>query len=78
MGTVHFKCIYGSKNIISKGEFIMGVYFNDTNSVLIFVVGILVTTLFIIGVWELMREGLTGIPGTISMKIRKHDPNESE
>ncbi len=56
----------------------MGVYFNDTNSVLIFVVGILVTTLFIIGVWELMREGLTGIPGTLSMKIKKNDSNESE
>ena len=56
----------------------MGVYFNDTNSVLIFVVGILVTIFFIIGVWELMREGLTGVQGTISMKIRKHEPNESE
>ena len=56
----------------------MGEYFNDTNSVLIFLVGILVSTLFIVGVWELMREGLTGIPGTISMKIRKHEPNESE
>jgi len=56
----------------------MNEYFNDTNSVLIFVVGILVTTLFIIGIWELMREGLTGIPGTISMKIRKHELNESE
>ena len=56
----------------------MGEYFNDTNSVLIFVVGILVTTLFVIGVWELMREGLTGIPGAISMKIRTHKHNESE
>ena len=56
----------------------MGEYFNDTNSVLIFVVGILVTTLFIIGIWELMREGLTGIPGTLSMKIKKSEPNESE
>ena len=56
----------------------MNEYFNDTNSLLIFVVGILVTSLFIVGVWELMREGLTGIPGTISMKIRKDEPNESE
>ena len=56
----------------------MGEYFNDTNSVSIFVVGILVTTLFIIGVWELMREGLTGIPGTFSMKIKSREPNESE
>ena len=56
----------------------MGVYFNDTNSVLFFVVGILVTTLFIIGIWELMREGLTGIPGTLSMKIKSGEPNENE
>ena len=56
----------------------MGEYFYDTNSVLIFVVGILVTTLFVIGVWELMREGLTGIPGTVSMKIKSGEPNESK
>jgi len=56
----------------------MNEYFNDTNSLLIFVVGILVTSLFIIGVWELMREGLTGIPGALSMKIKKNNSNESE
>ena len=56
----------------------MNEYFNDVNSVLIFVVGILVTTLFIIGIWELMREGLTGIPGTLSMKIKSGEPIESE
>jgi len=56
----------------------MAEYFNDTNSVLIFVVGVVVTSLFIIGVWELMREGLTGIPGTFSMKIKSGEPNESE
>ena len=52
----------------------MSEYFNDTNSGLIFVVGILVTTLFIIGIWELMREGLTGVPGTLSMKIKSGEP----
>ena len=56
----------------------MAEYFNDTNSILIFVVGVVVTSLFIIGVWELMRESLTGIPGTLSMKISKQVPNESE
>ena len=40
--------------------------------------GVLATTLFIIGVWELMREGLTGNPGTLSMKIKSGEPNESE
>ena len=52
----------------------MSEYFNDTNSGLIFVVGILVTTLFIIGIWELMREGLTVIPKTLSMKIKSGEP----
>ena len=54
----------------------MSEYFNDTNSVLIFVVGVVVTTLFIVGVWELMREGFTGIPGTLSKQIKSRDPNE--
>ena len=41
-------------------------------------VGVLVTTLFIIGFCELMRKGLAGIPGTFSMKIKGGKPNESE
>ena len=40
--------------------------------------GVLATTLFIIGVWKLMGEGLTGIPGTLSMKIKSGEPNESK
>ena len=40
--------------------------------------GVLATTLFIIGIWKLMGEGLTGIPGTLSMKIKSGEPNESE
>ena len=40
--------------------------------------GVLATTLFIIVVWKLMGEGLTGIPGTLSMKIKSGEPNESE
>ena len=46
----------------------MGTYFSDPNSVLIFVVGVLVTTLFIIGIWELMRQEVTGLPGRYSSK----------
>ena len=53
----------------------MGTYFNDRNSVLIFVVGVLVTTLFIIGVWELMRQEVTGISGRYSSKNKKNDTN---
>ena len=30
--------------------------------------GVLATTLIILGVWELMRGGLPGMPGTLSMK----------
>ena len=40
--------------------------------------GVLATTLFIIGIWKLMGEGLTGIPGTLSMKIKSGEFNESE
>ena len=40
--------------------------------------GVLATTLFIIGVGELMREGLTLIPKTLSMKIKSGELNESE
>ena len=40
--------------------------------------GVLATTLFIIGVWELMGEGITVIPGTLSMKNKSGEPNESE
>lgn len=41
-------------------------------------IGVLATTILIIGVWELMRGGLTGIPETLSMKIKSGEPNESE
>ena len=39
--------------------------------------GVLATTLIIIGVWKLMREGLTGIPETLSVKIKSGEPDES-
>jgi len=39
--------------------------------------GVLATTLIILGVWELMREGLPGIPGALSMKIKSDEPNGS-
>ena len=56
----------------------MSSYFNDSNSILIFLVGVLVTTFFIIGVWELMREGMTGMPGRYSTKINKNETNEKK
>ena len=54
----------------------MGTYFNDPNSILIFVVGVLVTTLFIIGIWELMRQEVTGMPGRYPTKTRNNETNE--
>ena len=39
--------------------------------------GVLATTLIILGVWELMRGGLPGMPGTLSMKIKSNEPNGS-
>ena len=53
----------------------MNEYFNDTNSLLIFVVGVLVTTLFIIAVWELMRQEVTGMPGRYSTSEKKNETN---
>ena len=55
----------------------MGAYFNDPNSVLIFIVGVFVTSLFIIGIWELMRQEVTGMPGRYSTKIKNIESNES-
>tara|TARA_B110000211_G_C13775500_1_gene419453 strand:+ start:310 stop:480 length:171 start_codon:yes stop_codon:yes gene_type:complete len=55
----------------------MGTYFNDPNSVLIFVVGVLVRTFFIIGVWELMRQEVTGMPGRYSTKDKRTENDES-
>jgi hypothetical protein len=54
----------------------MGDYFNDSNSIVIFVVGVLVTTIFLVAVWELMREGMTELPGALSTKIKKIKTNE--
>ena len=53
----------------------MSTYFNDPNSVLIFVVGVLVMTLFIIGIWELMRQEVTGLPGRYSKKNKNTNEN---
>ena len=53
----------------------MSTYFNDPNSVIIFVVGVLVTTIFIIGIWELMRQEVTGLPGRYSSKNKKTETN---
>ena len=55
----------------------MSNYFIDSNSIVIFVVGVIVTTIFIVAIWELMREGIAEVPGTLSTKIKKINTNES-
>ena len=51
----------------------MSHFFNDTNSVIIFSMGILVSAIFIIGVWEFTRQSVTGVEGTLSEKMKKKD-----
>ena len=51
----------------------MSHYFNDTSSVIVFFMGIFVSAIFIIGVWEFTRQIITGEEGTLSVKIKKKD-----
>ena len=51
----------------------MSQFFNDTNSVIVFFMGIFVTAIFLIGVWEYTRKSVTGVEGTLSVKIKKKD-----
>ena len=51
----------------------MSYFFNDTNSVIVFFMGIIVSTIFIIGVWEFTRQSITGEEGTLSARIKKKD-----
>ena len=47
--------------------------FNDTNSAIVFFIGIFVSAIFLIGVWEFTRQSITGEEGTLSAKIKKKD-----
>tara|TARA_Y100000590_G_C14807273_1_gene671180 strand:+ start:109 stop:270 length:162 start_codon:yes stop_codon:yes gene_type:complete len=49
----------------------MSQYFNDTNSVIVFLMGVFVSAIFIIGVWEYTRQSVTGLEGTLSENIKK-------
>ena len=51
----------------------MSHFFNDTNSVIVFFMGIFVSSIFIIGVWEFIRQSFSGEEGTLSVKIKKKD-----
>ena len=50
--------------------------FNDTSSSIVFFVGVIVSTIFLIGIWEFTRQSVTGVEGTLSSKIRKKDLNK--
>ena len=47
--------------------------FNDTNSIIVFCVGIIVSAIFLIGVWEFTRQSVGGVEGTLSVKMKKKD-----
>ena len=47
--------------------------FNDTNSIIVFCVGIFVSAIFLIGIWEFTRQSVTGVEGTLSEKMKKKD-----
>ena len=49
--------------------------FVDTNSMIIFFVGVIVSTIFLIGIWEFTRQSITGLEGSISAKIKKKEVN---
>ena len=56
----------------------MSHFFNDTNSVIVFFMGIFVSAIFIIGVWEFTRQSVTGVEGTLSVKIKKKDSIQAD
>ena len=45
--------------------------FNDANSVIVFIVGIIVSAIFLIGVWEFSRQSVIGVEGTLTVKMKK-------
>ena len=51
----------------------MSHFFNDINSIIVFFMGIFVSTIFIIGVWEFTRQSVTGVEGTLTEKMKKKD-----
>lgn len=56
----------------------MSQIFNDTNSFVIFFVGVIVSTIFLIGIWEFTRQSVTGLEGTLSSKIKRKNSSKSK
>ena len=51
--------------------------FNDTNSVIVFFIGIFVSAIFLIGVWEFTKQTVVGVEGTLTEKMNKKGPTET-
>ena len=51
--------------------------FNDTNSVIVFFIGIFVSAIFLIGVWEFTKQSVVGVEGTLTEKMKKKSPTET-
>ena len=51
--------------------------FNDTNSVIVFFIGIFVSAIFLIGVWEFTKQTVVGVEGTLTEKMKKEGPTET-
>ena len=51
--------------------------FNDTNSVIVFFIGIFVSAIFLIGVWEFTKQTVVGVEGTLTEKMKKKGPIET-
>ena len=55
----------------------MSPLFNDTNSVIVFFIGIFVSAIFLIGVWEFTKQTVVGVEGTLTEKMKKKGPTET-
>ena len=51
--------------------------FNDTNSTIVFFIGIFVSAIFLIGVWEFTKQSVVGVEGTLTEKMKKKGPTET-
>ena len=51
--------------------------FNDTNSVIVFFIGIFVSAIFLIGVWEFTKQTVVGVEGALTEKMKKKGPTET-
>ena len=51
--------------------------FNDTNSAIVFFIGIFVSAIFLIGVWEFTKQTVVGVEGTLTEKMKKKGPTET-